>query len=272
MRSIDRDFIDDLLTGELSDFLQTVKNDRGQLSLEIRGGYINIYYKGGNLLKITQHKRKGYEFSFDPKYCLNKADTSAYEEIRSFDPYTVETYAKNLPRLMREMDTWFAEHPKPERDFQHVLLVSNPEIVDIEYQVGRGMRMDMIAVRGGKLVLIENKYGNGAITGGAGLAKHYDDMCKIIQDKALYAELLASVVHISEAKYALGLTDRIIRESDIGSAEILFLLAQYNAKSRAAANETERMEQSVPAKVLTMNANKSVIDWDAASDLFAEKA
>ena len=86
MRSIDSTFINDLLTGELATFLQEVKSRPEQLSLEVRGGYINIYYKGGNLLKITQHKRRGYELSFDARYCLNKTDTSAYETIKGFDP------------------------------------------------------------------------------------------------------------------------------------------------------------------------------------------
>ena len=41
MRSIDSTFIDDLLTGELAPFLQEVKSRPEQLSLEVRGGYIN---------------------------------------------------------------------------------------------------------------------------------------------------------------------------------------------------------------------------------------
>ena len=269
MRSIDSTFINDLLIGELATFLQEVKSRPEQLSLEVRGGDINIYYKGGNLLKITQHKRRGYEFSFDARYCLNKTDTSAYETVKAFDPYCVETYAKNLPQLMQEMDTWFAAHPKPERDYQHTLLVSNPEIIDIEYQVGNRMRLDMLAIHDGKLIVIENKYGNGAVTGSAGLAKHYADMCEVLQDKALYAELLGSVLKITEAKYALGLTDRAIREVDLTTAEILFLLAGYNSRSRAAANETEKMEQSIPAKLLMMSETDSIIQWDAATDLFS---
>ncbi len=72
MRHIDSRFIDDLLCGELAFFLGQVKNHRNELSLEVRNGYINIYYKGGNLLKITQ-KSKGYSFHFDAKYCKHKA-------------------------------------------------------------------------------------------------------------------------------------------------------------------------------------------------------
>ena len=71
MRHINTRFVDDLLHGELAYFLTQVKNNRTKLSLEIRNGYINIYYKGGNLLKITQ-KRTGYSFFFDAKDCRHK--------------------------------------------------------------------------------------------------------------------------------------------------------------------------------------------------------
>ena len=43
------------------------------------------------------------------------------------------------------------------------------------------MRLDMLAVHDEKLVVIENKYGNGAVTGSAGLAKHYADMCAVLR-------------------------------------------------------------------------------------------
>ena len=51
---------------------------------------------------------------------------------------------------------------------------------------------------------------------------------------------------------------------------ILFLLAGYNEKSRAAANEAAKMTRSVPAKLLLIQASESRIDWDAAVDLFGE--
>ena len=74
MRHINDDFVQDLLSDELRFFLEQTKNRRDALSLEIRNGYINIYYKGGNLLKITQ-KRRGYSFFFDAKYCKYEGGT-----------------------------------------------------------------------------------------------------------------------------------------------------------------------------------------------------
>lgn len=59
MRKINDEFISALRCNELSYFLSRVKNYPSKLSLEIRNNYVNIYYKGGNLLKITQ-KNKHY--------------------------------------------------------------------------------------------------------------------------------------------------------------------------------------------------------------------
>ena len=57
MRSINDDFIKALHEGELAFFLKQVKDKKQQLTLEIRNGYINIYYRGGNLLRITTREK-----------------------------------------------------------------------------------------------------------------------------------------------------------------------------------------------------------------------
>ena len=184
MRHINIRFVEDLLHGELAYFLAQVKNNRSKLSLEIRNGYINIYYKGGNLLKITQ-KRTGYSFFFDAKYCRHK-DGQNFDLLNNL-PDDTESYKKHFALMMQEMDQWFEEHPKPERDYQHQLLVNNPEIVDIEYQIGRRMRLDMLMFFEGRLLIVENKYGTGAIGGKAGVAEHYKDICEVLQDRTISA-------------------------------------------------------------------------------------
>ena len=98
MRKINDKFIHDLKEGCLSFFLDQVKNRKQELCLEIRNGYINIYYKGGNLLRITQ-KKKGYSFYFDAKYCLNKGDDSNYTLLNSLNPNAVEDYIKSFETM-----------------------------------------------------------------------------------------------------------------------------------------------------------------------------
>lgn len=60
------DFYQDLLSGSFSSLLEYVIDDPS-LDLQIRENYINIYYRGGNILKIDK-KGTGYNYFFDMKY------------------------------------------------------------------------------------------------------------------------------------------------------------------------------------------------------------
>ena len=268
MRKIDAEFIKALLSGVLSFFLTQVKAHRDTLSLEIRNGYINIYYKGGNLLKITQ-KAKGYSFYFDAKYCKHKNPTGAEALIQSLSHNNPQDYIKHFDLLKREMDMWFEDHPKEERDYQHNLLINNTCIIDIEYQIKRIMRLDMLVVADHKLIIVENKYGNGAITGSAGISKHYADMCSVLQTPELYKELIESVCGISECKKALGLAKESYNEEYFHGAEILFLFANYNAGSKLIDNEVSLMTKTIEARRLMMSKNEYHLDLTRAQDIFA---
>jgi hypothetical protein len=67
MRGLSTTFITDLSGGLLNPILERVKND-STLCLEIREGYINIYYRGGNIIEIREKKLGKYYASFDVKY------------------------------------------------------------------------------------------------------------------------------------------------------------------------------------------------------------
>lgn len=267
MRHINTKFINDLTCGELAYFLEKVKSNRSSLSLEVRNGYINIYYKGGNLLKITQ-KSKGYSFHFDAKYCNNKGNDQNFKLLNNLRSNDTESYIKHFDLIMREMDSWFAEHPKEERDYQHRLLVNNPEIIDIEYQIGHSMRLDMLMFKDGDLFIVENKFGTGAIGGTAGLSKHYSDICKILGDSNIREEIIDSICHISEAKQALGLNKSTIEKSNITRMQILFLLANYNSNSQTLNNELKKMNGSVPAQILMTTSDQIKIDLSLGKDVF----
>ncbi len=270
MRHINERFVRDLLYGKLAFFLNQVKNARDLLSLEIRDGYISIYYKGGSLLKITQ-KKIGYTFHFDAKYCNNKGNAENFELLNHLRSDDAAAYEQHFALMMQEMDSWFDAHPKLERDYQHQLLVNNPEIVDIEYQVGRRMRLDMLLFADGKLMIVENKYGTGAIGGKAGISEHYKDICEIMKTPKLLDEMLDSVCHISQAKKSLGLTDVIIERSDIKSVEILFLLANYNSKSQRLNQEFSKMDGTVPARFLLTTNDQNTVDYKGSSVIVWER-
>lgn len=269
MRYINERFTYDLLNGCLSFFGEKVKNNRDILSLEIRDGYINIYYKGGSLLKITQ-KKNGYSFKFDAKYCQNKGDDSNFELLSNLSSGDCDEYVRYFDLMMREMDSWFECHPKPERDYQHQLLVNNPEIIDIEYQIGRRMRLDMLYYIDNKVIIVENKYGTGAIGGKAGISAHYDDICEVINNQNLLNEMLDSVCYISKAKKTLGLTEIEILRTDISKVEILFLLADYNRKSQSFTNEIAKMNGSVSASILMTSSAQVKIDLSQAKSVFLD--
>ena len=57
VRKLNDDFIVALKEGVLSPLLALVKSD-SSLCLELRGDYINVYYRGGNLMKV-KHRSSG---------------------------------------------------------------------------------------------------------------------------------------------------------------------------------------------------------------------
>ena len=274
MRGINDRFIFDLKTRDLSYFLNQVKTNRDKLCLEIRDRYINIYYKGGNLLKITQ-KRNGYSFQFDARYCLNKGDDRNYEKLKALNPSSIQDYIDNFELMMSEMDSWLGKHPKKEREFQHKLLVNNSNIIDIEYATPKSkvtgeklnMRLDMLMVEGDKLIIVENKYGIGAISGNAGVSVHYEDICGLLNTPDVYEELLQSVINIANAKYELGLLDKPIESIDKTKTEILFLFAEFNQKSESLKNEIKSMTVTHPYKVLFMDKKETVIDFNKVENI-----
>lgn len=267
MRKINERFIHDLKSGCLSFFLERVKKNRQKLCLEVRNGYINIYYRGGNLLRITQ-KKDGYRFYFDSKYCLHKSDESNYDLLNSLNQNCIQDYIENFDTMMLEMESWLKEHPKAEREFQHKLLVCNPQIIDIEYATPKSkttgvklnMRLDMLMVNRDKLIIVENKFGIGAIAGDAGVRKHYEDICKLLNTTDVYDELIQSVENIAKAKYELGLLQTPTETIDKSKTEILFLFADFNEDSKTLENELSAINITCPINVLKMSSEDSILD------------
>jgi hypothetical protein len=50
-RGLSPTFLNDLQSGILAPVVQRMRDDR-TLCLELRGDYVNIYYRGGNLLRL----------------------------------------------------------------------------------------------------------------------------------------------------------------------------------------------------------------------------
>ena len=197
-RAISKDFLDDLLTGELKPLLDMVHID-DTLDLELRGKCINIYYRGGSLFRITEKGSRTYEIFFDLNYC----DTEAWRNtgiIVICNP-TIQQAVKDIPYYKQAMDMWLHKNPKYERECQQLLVRENNNqgdiskstdyyILDIEYTDDSDRsksRFDIVALKweskswirkdNGKcsVVLMEMKYGDNALDGAAGIEKHLED-------------------------------------------------------------------------------------------------
>lgn len=275
MRGITPEFITALKAGELNFVLAKAQNEPKKYCLEIRENYINLYYRGGSVLKIIQ-KPKGYQFKFDHKYCLEAAEKSWFKALDQWDP---DSWRQVQPRITIQMDHWFGVHPKAEREKQQQIMVANRKgfcIVDIEYAIHKknlkginGCRLDMLALHqtpaGAKLVLIEYKNGIGAMSGNASLAKHHADFLAITQNPAAFDELEKSVVNIWQNKYELGLLT--IEPKPLIGTEVLFLISNHNPKSTKLDSQKTLMNPALPAKICFLKQGDFNIDYEKAERL-----
>jgi len=67
MRNLSKNFQNDLIAGLLQPLLVRVKQDN-TLMLAIRKNYINIYYRGGNIIRVKTNSKGRYSAAFDSQY------------------------------------------------------------------------------------------------------------------------------------------------------------------------------------------------------------
>ena len=205
-RGLSPDFIKDLIdknSGWLKEILAYVKKDN-TLDLEIRKNYIDIYYRGGKILEITErgkckknsekikYKDSKYTYEYDEKYLKNLA----YSPGNALNTYiAVGEWNNYFPMMKQAMDFHFSTYAKEEREYQQLVVRENNYssianstdyfIIDVEYQFGNKFRFDLIAVewpttsrrspKKPKLIIIEMKYGDGSLKNGSGIVKHCED-------------------------------------------------------------------------------------------------
>lgn len=195
-RGISPEFERQLTHGILLPILERVRHD-DTLSLEVRNGYVNVYYRGGNLLKITaKNEASSFSTQFDWRYCGSESDYSC--ALCERPPAAIQTDADACAWVdafsfyKQAMDIHFSKRPKIEREYQQSVVRDNNRhttgdksdyvILDIEYTQsslafpGRpvGFRFDMVGLRwpvaGGDRrsgvvtpFIMEMKAGDGAI-------------------------------------------------------------------------------------------------------------
>lgn len=226
MRRLDNDFLSSLTQGLLAELTDMVRSDT-TLDLELRGGYINVYYRGSNLLKVGRSPGPSDECSvhFDANYFadgegldLPRPVVRQREELR--------LWLAMCPELKRAVDRWLARvKENPEREAQQLAVRDNNlgavakstdfYVCDIEYQNEDG-RFDMIAVHwpstpadrksaaGRRLAFVEIKYGDNAL---GNLHDHVRDVNRFVADARRLSEFKEDMVRVFNQKRGLKLID-----------------------------------------------------------------
>ena len=87
MRSISGKFIGNLKSGFLAPILERVHSDK-DLDLQIRDGYINIYFKGNSLLKLTEKHPDLYAVDIHEKFVNNITLTLSTKDAWIYSMWT----------------------------------------------------------------------------------------------------------------------------------------------------------------------------------------
>ena len=260
MRQLSGSFMNNLMheDGVLYPILERVRGD-DTLMLAIRANYINVYYRGGNLLRVEERDKDSYQASFDDEYDKSGEKTPTLPTtIKSQDE--ARAWIDEFPHLKEIMDIYFSSHSKPEREFQQLVVRENNHsaisneteyfVSDIEFaDTSLGARFDILAVRwlasdrknGGncRAVLMEMKYGDGALDDNAGLGKHLKDIDALISDNEKYKSLLETMESQFNQLDELGLLNyhrcsngTKVKLNVNDPPEVVFVLANHNPRSK----------------------------------------
>lgn len=150
-RGLDNEFISDLQTGRLRTLLEAVKVDR-DLLLEIRENYLNIYFKGHSLLKLT--KTGG-------RYAISQAEKFQVEAIAGLSSLVSEIDTDRFVAAIPEIKERIIRHRQGgnEIEYEQMLIRSNngerrlnTEYYIIDRQVsavsteGQPLRFDLVGI------------------------------------------------------------------------------------------------------------------------------
>jgi hypothetical protein len=259
MRRLKAQFLADLKGGSLHPFIECAAVDDA-LDIEIRDNYINIYYRGGNLFRISA-ARSGYKVEFDLNYLSERRN-----DIVNIAPGNYSRWVNEAPFLKSQMDKFFCKKRKLEREFQQLVVRENNRstiarstdyyIADIEYaNSANGSRFDMLAIKwpagngrksniNASLSFIEVKYGDAALKGDAGLEKHVEDIESFLENHNNRQAILKEMATVFNQKQELGLLEGIaspLAKLDDSNYEFILLLANHNPKSSILGNELRKL-------------------------------
>ena len=257
MRALKDRFLYDFRNdGVLSPLLKLVKMDH-TLDMELRGDDVVIYYRGGLLYRIKNKGNGNYEITYTKEYI------QAVKAQGSGVINTVADAVNEVAKHKQDMDFYFSQHPKLEREYQQTIVRENNFsgavshatdyfILDIEYAFNENSdanninaRFDMLAVKwvstGSErkklkdlpIAFIEVKYGDGAVSGAAGIDKHISDYITFRKNKDKMKQLAKEMEIVFNQKCELGLIkayeNKEIKISiDSDNVEYIFIFANHD--------------------------------------------
>jgi hypothetical protein len=259
MRTISKHFVQDFREqgGTLHPILEKLHRDH-TLQLAIRENYVNIYYRGGNILRIKELRAGMYQAEFEQNYDKNGRGLPSTPAVIQ-NAGDSQVWVAAFPYLKDLMDENFALKSKSEREFQQLVVRENNNspvansseyfITDIETADNSlGCRLDMLAVcwpaperkkeNHCRPAFIEMKYGDQALSNEAGLLKHLQDFHEFIANPSVYQNAIAAMQSQFELLYLLDLlhVNRIKGHAEIQfdlefKPEVVFILAAHNPRS-----------------------------------------
>ena len=244
MRKLSDTFVKKL-NGEWKPLLEYILSD-SELDLQIRDNYINVYYKGGNILKI-----KPNNFQIDKSYFKYSEIKKGFSLLspKEINSTKVNQYFSAAKGILNE---WYEEAKKKksteERRSQQQIALSNRKnteyvVLDVEFAVSSKSKysyhgqqkktnpqFDIIAIYQGHLIIIELKKGMGALDGKSGIHDHIDSYQYTIgYNDCTKKEFIEEMKELLKQKQNLGILDKSITINN-GDPKFMFAFADVEGK------------------------------------------
>lgn len=217
-----------LKEGVLFPLLEWVRADQS-LSLEIREDYVEIYYRGTKLLKVSPASIC-YQVCLAPNWSGADAGAAAQgmPDARLGSLSDVKEWVAMGPTLKSTIDLYLNGHPKEDHEPQQVVqrannfagvgLTTDYYVCDIDYETAEG-RLGLVAVhwpaaagvvkkpQRRRLAFVVAEHAEVAITAPGGVHDHIAHINHFLGDAGRVRSLQDEMVGVFNQKRALGLLD-----------------------------------------------------------------
>jgi len=169
----------------------------------------------------------------------------------------IHDWVNSIPYIKAEMDIWFYEHPKLEREYQQIILRDNNNssisgdtdyfISDIEYaNTEYGCRFDLLGIKwlsktGARknslsptLAVMELKYGDKSLNKEAGIRSHFSDVYKFFANPVTREAVYNDAQTMFNQKMELGLIQGTVKQIELNKGEkpeFILLFANHKPAS-----------------------------------------